>query len=613
MTEEFQECARIANELLTAVDAVADRSRDLQIAPLAGLEWYELLRRKLVPQLTDEAYLVVAVVGGTNLGKSVIFNHLAGESASSTSPMASGTKHPVCLMSEDFIGRHPVAEIFPGFQLTEWSETGALEEADEHRLYCRNSQAIPSNLLLLDTPDIDSDAPVNWERAKNIRQAADVLIAVLTQQKYNDAAVKAFFRQAASEDKAVVIVFNQCLLPEDEEFWPQWIGTFCAETGVNPELVYLAPNDRRAAEEIRLPFFERSWPPRGDAVGERDREPRNLRDDLSRLRFHDVKLRSLLGSIHCVLDQVSGASSYLARVVEASGRYQSAIELLAEDRLVKSDHWPTLPNRLMMNAIRAWWQQHREGFSRTVHGLYNKLGQGVSWPFQTVRKKLKGPPPDPFEEFLKCELDAWLEVVGHTYERLQVLAELGNPILRDRLTGLLRGRSREQLVGILRQQHSQIDIQQDLQDLVDSEMTRFESESPKQYRTLKYFDQASAVVRPATSVALFVSGLGPAGDVAGQMVSEHLIQVALEATGGTVAVAVGDTAATTGLGYIEAKFRGMQNAFTVSRTQILKETLDQYLLGGLMSQLSSAAMLQNSDEIKSVIELLDELAGQLTA
>ena len=90
-----------------------------------------------------------------------------------------------------------------------------------------------------------------------MRRCADVLIAVLTQQKYNDAAVKEFFRKAGDEDKAVLVVFNQCVLPEDEPFWPMWLETFCRATAITPEAVYLAPSDRRAAEGLRLPFFER--------------------------------------------------------------------------------------------------------------------------------------------------------------------------------------------------------------------------------------------------------------------------------------------------------------------------------------------------------------------
>src|SRR5262245_40122801 len=68
------------------------------IEPPDGEEWYELLERKLLPQLAAEPFLVVAVVGGTNIGKSALFNHLAGEVASRVSPLAAGTRHPVCLV-----------------------------------------------------------------------------------------------------------------------------------------------------------------------------------------------------------------------------------------------------------------------------------------------------------------------------------------------------------------------------------------------------------------------------------------------------------------------------------------------------------------------------------
>ena len=132
------------------------------------------------------------------------FNHLAGEAASAVSPLASGTKHPVCLIPEGFTATHDLSVIFPGFELQEWSTAeAALQESEVHRLFWRESGKMPTNLLVLDTPDIDSDARVNWERADHIRRCADVLIAVLTQQKYNDAAVKEFFRKAASEDKDV--------------------------------------------------------------------------------------------------------------------------------------------------------------------------------------------------------------------------------------------------------------------------------------------------------------------------------------------------------------------------------------------------------------------------
>src|SRR5712691_10658106 len=204
MTSPYTACAELVRRLDAAVRQLESQAGLLQLPPLSRRDWFELLDRKLLPQLTDDAFLVVAVVGGTNIGKSVIFNHLAGGRASATSPFASGTKHPVCLVP-------------PGFERHVWTKAdAALQDHAEHRLLWRASEGMPANLLILDTPDIDGDVRVNWERADNIRRCADVLIAVLTQQKYNDAAVKQFFRKAAEEDKAVLIVFNQVLLPDDE-------------------------------------------------------------------------------------------------------------------------------------------------------------------------------------------------------------------------------------------------------------------------------------------------------------------------------------------------------------------------------------------------------------
>ena len=61
------------------------------VASPAGQEWFDLLRNKLLAQFDLPPLLVVAIVGGTNIGKSVIFNHLAGEVASTVQPV--GCRH----------------------------------------------------------------------------------------------------------------------------------------------------------------------------------------------------------------------------------------------------------------------------------------------------------------------------------------------------------------------------------------------------------------------------------------------------------------------------------------------------------------------------------------
>src|SRR5215469_474182 len=98
--------------------------------------WYALLKQKLVPQLTEKPFLLVAIMGGTNTGKSLVFNHLAGEPFSAVDHRASGTKHPVCLVPktdeitsfETILARH-----FDSFRCVTWSNPEQpLELSDEN-------------------------------------------------------------------------------------------------------------------------------------------------------------------------------------------------------------------------------------------------------------------------------------------------------------------------------------------------------------------------------------------------------------------------------------------------------------------------------------------------
>jgi hypothetical protein len=248
-------------QLTRAIQTLSVSAAGLGVESPQGREWYDLLARKLLPQLQGPPLLIVAIVGGTNIGKSVIFNHLAGETASASTPLAAGTKHPVCLVPPGCDDPQLLAQLFKDFELHAWqSPDDPLDDSSRDRIYWRLGAKAPPRLVLVDAPDVDSDATVNWQRARAIRQTADVLIALLTQQKYNDAAVKQFFRAAVEADKPIIIIFNFCDLVADRDYWPQWLARFCAETGAQPELIYVVPYDRSAAGELRLPFYRLNSP-----------------------------------------------------------------------------------------------------------------------------------------------------------------------------------------------------------------------------------------------------------------------------------------------------------------------------------------------------------------
>ncbi|MBC7816330.1 MAG: 50S ribosome-binding GTPase, partial [Planctomycetaceae bacterium] len=464
MSSTYAACAEHVQQLHSAVRQLEVQSRLLQLPSLAGREWFELLERKLLPQLTDDAFLVVAVVGGTNIGKSVIFNHLASCRASATSPFASGTKHPVCLVPPGFEQRHDLDSIFRGFELHEWSiADAALEDHPEHRLFWRTSEATPPNLLILDTPDIDGDVRVNWERADNIRRCADVLVAVLTQQKYNDAAVKQFFRKAAEEDKAVLVVFNQVLLPDDEGYWPIWLRTFCQETGVRPEFVYLAPADRRAAEENRLPFFEGRGSNLTASAGQAETlslVTRNLKDDISSLHFHEIKLRTLRGSLRSVLSPETGVPAYLGEIYRRSAEFQKVSDLVLTQKISKDDDWPPVPNLVIVQEVRLWWQQQRQGLTKTVHDGFNVISRGLLGVYSLVRDRVAGKPTPPLDLFRDREWQMIYDKVESVYGRLCEFAELRNPLLQPRIEEMLSGISRSRLLELLKAEHSRTDFAQ---------------------------------------------------------------------------------------------------------------------------------------------------------
>jgi hypothetical protein len=614
------ECAQQVRRLEAAVQALAKQAEVLGIPGVEGREWYEQLQRKLLPQLSGEPFVVAAVVGGTNIGKSVIFNHLAGVRASATSPLASGTKHPTCLVPAGFTTQHPLAEIFPGFELIPWSQAGAaLDETDRHLLFWKPAPELPANLLILDTPDIDSDAPVNWLRADRVRACADVLVAVLTQQKYNDAAVKQFFRKAAAEDKAVIVVFNQVLLPEDEQYWPKWLETFSRETGVQPDLVYIAPNDRRAAEENRLPFYERPWPlvAEGGSTTASASAPRNLRDDLASLKFRDIKLRTLRGSLRQVVSTTEGAPGWLAEVRRRSAGFQDASTLLSMQQLARIDNWPSPPAALFVNEIREWWRLHREGWTKTIHDGYSRLGETVLAPFSWAREKLSGPTPNPAEAYVAQERQLMLQTIEELYAELTRLSQLGNELLRPRLEKLLSGTSRSDVLQQLSREQGSLNVTRELHEVVSQQMTRFREESPGSFGLLKKLDTAAALARPVTSVALFAAAAGPAGHALAPFVSEAVAQSLLvhivgDVAGGAGAMVVGETAITgtaSGLRVLEARFRQLQTAFTSRRVAWFADFLRRHVLGDLHAELEAALQVPQSPAAHDVEQVCAQLAA----
>ena len=631
--------AALGRKLSLSLAELEKQSQPLQMAPLEGRDWYDLLVRKLLPQLEDHAYLIVAVVGGTNIGKSVVFNHIAGFRASSSSPLASGTKHPVCLVPDGFPEQHNLQSLFPAFELRPWIDSDeALASYSEHCLFWRTNKAVPPNLVILDTPDVDSDAPVNWLRADAVRQAADVLVAVLTQQKYNDAAVKQFFRKAADEDKAALIIFNQVELPDDEPYWPLWLNTFCGETGLQPEFVYLAPNDRKSAEAIRLKFVERTWPvapPESNAIVVDDEtpglnadpispqtslsapmssEPVSLNTVLSQLRFTEIKLRTLRGSLKRLIADGDGAPAYLRDIRARSQQYRDAADVFASRSLIRHADWPAPPNKLIVDSMWAWWDQHREVWTSSVHGFYAHVGRWMSGGVRIVRERIWGEAAVPLDEYRRAEWDAIVRVLQQVYDQLRVITTLGNELLTSRLDRLLSGITCESVIEQLRKEHDAFDFENLIQSLVETEMTSLRSDRQKLFSVMRNADRAAALVRPVLTLLLAFGGVFGAEQMLVSAASQSLTHVAVDATvaaGTTVAGNAAVDTATGVLGQVKSWLLQLHLKFKARREEWLTDQLRKHLLGDLLDELQSGGAIPESAAFSEVSRTLAQFEIQL--
>ncbi len=621
MSTDLSSCIDAVRRLRRALTVLESTTGLLELPPLKGREWFELLEHKLLPQLHDADFLVVAVVGGTNIGKSVVFNHLAGSKASASSPLASGTKHPVCLVPPGFEEKHDLEATFAGFRLVEWgAEEDALGASDEHLLFWRHSDRLPENLLVLDTPDVDSDAPVNWERADHVRRSADLLLAVLTQQKYNDAAVKQFFREAAGEDKAVVVVFNQCQLPEDEPFVALWLDTFGRETGVKPEYVYVVPQDRKAAGELRLPFCEVTQETLAELLEQARTSPEDLptesrleaasRDivaDLSRLRFEEIKLRTLRGSLDRLLDEATGLPGYLDEIRERSGEFGAAAERLRTEGMVERRDWPTLPRTSLTLTAERWWRRRQSGVEVFVHDVYAGLSALPGWMVRKVKEMSGGEIDDatPMQAYHRDEWSAIVAAVEQLYDVLDRTARDRNDLLRQRLEPILGGKTRESLIARLRSEHESANLDRLLQDVVDGELNRMVEEHPREFRFRKLMKSAGTYARPLTSAVLFGVGFGPMGEV----LMPALAPLG-DVAGGAAATAAGEAVMTGGSRMSEflARFpRVVNERFLLERLKWLESMLNEHLLDSLPEELHRAATITDSPEYQAVAEQVTSL------
>ncbi len=602
-SSRFSKLSQAVIRLDQSLDRLLPLAEKAGVASPENEDWHALLKRKLIPQLSERSFLIVSVMGGTNTGKSLVFNHLVGSHTSAVDHRAAGTKHPVCLVPKDgdeaaqferILQRH-----FDKFRLVPWKHAGQpLETNEEHHLFWVEGENVPKSLLLLDTPDIDSDAEVNWDRARSVRHAADVIIAVLTEQKYNDAAVRRFFREAGEADKPVIVLFNMFDLKSDLDHLPRWIDQFCDETHSKPFAVFVAPHDRNAAEKLEIPFYEYT------SEGPKFETPVDLRNILSELQFDTIKTRTLLGAVRQLTNAESGIRSYLKRIDAMSAQFAEALTTLGsiEETTV---HWPGLPSFLLVDEVRRWWNEGRPDWSKKVNGVYRTVGSSLLWPLRKATSMIVSKPSvDPLELFRMSEHKTVAEFVGTVVKRLEKLAETSNPILRDEIIRMIGGERRAMLV---ERAHQAVDALEPVDDAFRKRLQQYLSDWAKDYPQavswLRSADTVATAARPVITVTLALSGLALGAHVGAQALGEAFFAGGVTA-GGEAMLHVGGEGIQQSTATLFAK---IQEDFVASRSRRFYQRFHGDLWNDLIGRLKAGAEIVESQQYRDCVARLTEL------
>ena len=181
-----QSLIRVSQGLNDIASSLPDNERE----SCAGV--ISTLNRSVIPQLSSDWPLLVAVTGGGSSGKSTLFNFLAGAKVSASDPTAGYTRRMVAAIHPKVVAdKQKMAMLFERFRanarpraLSKPEE--ALEPGEPVYVECLN---VPEHLVLVDTPDFDvgtKEGFTNRAAAKEILDVADVILYVVTNATYNN-------------------------------------------------------------------------------------------------------------------------------------------------------------------------------------------------------------------------------------------------------------------------------------------------------------------------------------------------------------------------------------------------------------------------------------------
>ena len=344
-----------AEGLLRLRGSVPRLCRRLGLHPPPETEgWERVFDSKLLPRISPDFPLVAAICGGGSSGKSTLFNALAGSPLSPTGGSAGINRRvlvagrPATLDREDL-----VSVLFEPFGCAPQPLSSPNELTQVGCPVRAAADALPENLLLMDTPDFDTGARgayVNRETTRQALEAADLLIYIFTNANYNNRDNTDFIARMLDGigRRRCMLVYRAYPSYSDRQVWEHAMvvaGNLYADLPEKEVLgVYRADEDNEVAAGRRpmrlhpVPPFEQGLT---DALAGID--PRRERGSLQDAIVDDV-ITSIKKTIAAAGDTMRQTSLYLDALQLAQSRcVADALRQMPMDAVVRrfADIWLT--------------------------------------------------------------------------------------------------------------------------------------------------------------------------------------------------------------------------------------------------------------------------------
>lgn len=315
----------------------------------------------ILPRLNSlDAPALIVVGGSTGAGKSTLVNSLVGANVTRPGVLRPTTRAPVLVFHPESAKWFDSQRILPGLarvSVPVGADPGV--GASHHELELVATTSVPTQLAILDAPDVDSVVAENRALATQLLAAADLWVFVTTAARYADAVPWDHLHTAAARGVSLVIVLNRVPPGARDEIAPHLTSMLDANKLAGVAVFGI---DEQPLVEGRLP----------------DSAVAPLRGWLARLAedsdAREAAVRTTLGG---VMADVSRRCSVIAdatdeQVATADGLAAAATRYFAEARTQVAED--VRDGTVLRGEVLARWQD-LVGTGELLRALESRLGR----------------------------------------------------------------------------------------------------------------------------------------------------------------------------------------------------------------------------------------------